>query len=184
MRYSTLYFQFRSFLFTGRCEFKMWKNTWMLFTITLIGYMQSVPGSGPTRYIRYANGVHLSAISKNTALFQWIRCEPLGDNLIYRTCAVLSHIARKMNNVCIVSHDQVTHDIILPDILLNLHLECDMGWYRYTSHSENHSTEFENMFECLQIKNNYPLQREVDYRRQNLTYVDVRLWRLKSIAAL
>ena len=26
---------------------------------------------------------------------------------------------------------------MLPYIVLNLQLECDMGWYRYTSHSEN-----------------------------------------------
>ena len=56
-------------------------------------------------------------------------------------CAVFSHIARKMNNVCIFSHDQVTHDIKLPYIVLNLQLERDMGWYRHTSHSENHSIE-------------------------------------------
>ena len=39
---------------------------------------------------------------------------------------VFSHIARKMNN-CIFSHDQVTHDITLSYIVLNLQLECDMG---------------------------------------------------------
>ena len=33
----------------------------------------------------------------------------------------------------------------LPYIVLNLQIECDMGWYRYTSHSENHSTECENL---------------------------------------
>ena len=31
----------------------------------------------------------------------------------------------------------------LPYIVMNLQLECDMGWYQYTSHSENHSTECE-----------------------------------------
>ena len=30
---------------------------------------------------------------------------------IHWTCAVFSHIAREMNNVCIFSHDQITHDI-------------------------------------------------------------------------
>ena len=37
-----------------------------------------------------------------------IRCEPLGEHLIHWTCALFSHIVRKMNNVCIFSHDQVT----------------------------------------------------------------------------
>ena len=92
----------------------------------------------------YANGVHLSAIWDNTALVQWIRCEPLGEHLIHWICAVFSQIARKMSNVCIFSHDEVTHDIIIPYVVLNLQLECDMGWYRYTSHSENHSKECEN----------------------------------------
>ena len=68
-----------------------------------------------------------------------------GEHFIHWTCAELSHIARKMNNVCIFSHDQVTHDITLPHIVLNLHLECDMGWYQYTSHSENHCAECENV---------------------------------------
>ena len=66
-------------------------------------------------------------------------------HLIHWTCAVLSHIARKMSNVCILSRDQVKHDIILPYIVLNMHPECDMGLYRYTSHSENHSTECEKL---------------------------------------
>ena len=48
-------------------------------------------------------------------------------HLIHWTCAVLSHIARKMSNVCILSRDQVKHDIILPYIVLNMHPECDMG---------------------------------------------------------
>ena len=46
----------------------------------------------------------------------WIRCEPFGKHLIHWTCAVFSHIARKMNNVCIFSHDQVTHDITAIDL--------------------------------------------------------------------
>ena len=33
--------------------------------------------------IRYANGVHLSAIWENTAHVQCIRCEPLGEHLIH-----------------------------------------------------------------------------------------------------
>ena len=35
------------------------------------------------KYTRYANGVHLSAIWENTALVQWIRCEPLGEQFIH-----------------------------------------------------------------------------------------------------
>ena len=58
--------------------------------------------------IRYANGVHLSAIWENTAPVQWIRCGPLGKHFIHWTCAIFSHIARKLNDVCIFSHDQVT----------------------------------------------------------------------------
>ena len=43
-------------------------------------------------------------------------------------CVVFSHIARKMSNVCIFSHDQVTHDITVIDCSANkLQLECDMG---------------------------------------------------------
>ena len=45
-------------------------------------------------------------------------CEPLCKHLIHWTCAVFLHIARKMNNVCIFSHDQVTYDIILPYTVL------------------------------------------------------------------
>ena len=93
--------------------------------------------------------VHLSAIWKNTALVHWIRCEPLGEHLVHRTLnntalikgehliqwtsAVFSHIARKMNTVCIFSHDQVTRGILsCHTSQLNLQLECGMGWYRYT----------------------------------------------------
>ena len=45
--------------------------------------------------------VHVSAILENTALV----------DLIYWTIVLLSNKARKMNNVCIFSHDQVIHDI-------------------------------------------------------------------------
>ena len=37
----------------------------------------------------------------------------------------ISHIERKINNVCIFSHDQVMHHIKLPYIVLNLQLEYD-----------------------------------------------------------
>ena len=83
---------------------------------------------------------------------QWISCDPLGEHLIHWACAVFSHITRKMNNVCIFSHDQVTHDIsAMHTVQFNLQLECGMGWYRYTSHSENHCTECENgsFWKCL-----------------------------------
>ena len=52
---------------------------------------------------------------ENTALVQWIRCEPLGEHLIHWTCAVYSHVARKRNNVYFISHDQVTYDITAVD---------------------------------------------------------------------
>ena len=68
----------------------------------------------------YANGAHLSAILENTALVQWMRCELLGEHFIFWAYAVFSHIARKMNNVCIFSYDQVTYDIKLSYIVLNL----------------------------------------------------------------
>ena len=45
--------------------------------------------------IRHANGVHLSAVLKNTALIQGIRCEPVGEHLIPWTCAVFFNTARK-----------------------------------------------------------------------------------------
>ena len=78
-----------------------------------------------------------------TALI-WVRYgkiqHSLGEHLIHWTCAVFSHIARKMNNVSIFSHDQVTlllHNIKLPYIVLNLQLECDIECeniqYLYTS---------------------------------------------------
>ena len=35
----------------------------------------------------------------------------LSGHIIHWTCAVISHIARKMNNVYILSHDQSTHDV-------------------------------------------------------------------------
>ena len=59
--------------------------------------------------MRCANGVCLSAVWQNTTLVQWIRCEPLGEHIIYWTCAATSHITRKMSTVCISSHDHVTH---------------------------------------------------------------------------
>ena len=58
-----------------------------------------------------ANAVHLSETLENTALVRWIRCEPLGEHLIYQTSVVFSNIALKMNKVCISSHDQVRHEI-------------------------------------------------------------------------
>ena len=45
--------------------------------------------------IRYANGVHLSAVLENTALVQGIRCETLGEHVIPWTCAVFSHTTQK-----------------------------------------------------------------------------------------
>ena len=42
-----------------------------------------------------------------------------GEHFIHWTCAVFSHIARKINNVCIFSQDQVTHDITVIDCSLN-----------------------------------------------------------------
>ena len=52
---------------------------------------------------RYANGVHLSAIWENTALVQWIRCEPLGEHLrlIHCTSAVYEWRKEGMNKWCI-----------------------------------------------------------------------------------
>ena len=73
-------------------------------------------------WIRYTNGVYLSAIWDNTALVPWIRCEPLGEHFIRGTCAAFSHITRKMNNVCIFSHDEVTHDITA------VHFSSNYSW--------------------------------------------------------
>ena len=39
------------------------------------------------------------------------RCEDLGEYSFRRTCAVCSHIAQNWTNVCILSHDKVSHDI-------------------------------------------------------------------------
>ena len=36
----------------------------------------------------------------------------LGERLIHCTCAVFSNIARKMNTVCVGSHDQVSCDLM------------------------------------------------------------------------
>ena len=121
----------------------------------------------------YANGVHLIEIWENTALVQWIRCEPLGEHIIHWTCAVFSHIAREMNNVCIFSHDQVKHYIMLPYIVLNLHLECNMGWYRYKSHSENHSTECDNLFFKSHMGEYKKIPVNVLNRTYNITHINV-----------
>ena len=59
------------------------------------GEVRGVCNPQNRRVIRYANGVHLSAIWGNTALVQWIRCEPLGEHLISWTCAVFFHTALK-----------------------------------------------------------------------------------------
>ena len=40
---------------------------------------------------------------------------PSDEHLIRWMSAVFSHITRKMNNVCIFSHDQVTYDITVID---------------------------------------------------------------------
>ena len=56
---------------------------------------------------------------KNTHLSQWIRYEPLGEHLVNWTSAVFSHITRKINSVCIFSHDQETHDISAIHCTLN-----------------------------------------------------------------
>ena len=48
-----------------------------------------------SKLIWYANGVHMSAVLENTAQVQGIRCEPLGEHLIPRTCAVFFLTARK-----------------------------------------------------------------------------------------
>ena len=66
-------------------------------------------------FLRYTNGVLVSAIWENTALVQGIRCEPLGEHLIPWTCAVFSHIAQKMKDVCIFSHDEVIYSITAID---------------------------------------------------------------------
>ena len=59
----------------------------------------------------------------------------------YWTSAIFPHIARKMNNVCILSRGQVTHDITAVHYAESTARECDMGWYRYTPYGECHSIE-------------------------------------------
>ena len=61
----------------GECT-RYYYNTWFMFQSLWNG-----------------NGVHLSAVLKNTALVQGIRCEPSGEHLVPWTCAVFSHTARK-----------------------------------------------------------------------------------------
>ena len=56
----------------------------------------------------YANGVHLSAIWENTALVQWIRCEPLGEHRIHWTCAVF-HISHEKWTTFVFSHTIKSH---------------------------------------------------------------------------
>ena len=79
----------------------------------------------------------VTIIARNGLRQSWFNVVPasrcsfefdMGKYSTRSTCAVLSHIARKVNHVCIFSHDQVTlsHDIIPPYIVHNLHLECDM----------------------------------------------------------
>ena len=114
------------------CNFPSWQK-WPFYTNMIICSVRI--------WMWYANGVDLSAIWENTTLILWVGYEPLGDHFIHGTCAVFSHITQKMNNVCIFSHDEVIYDITAVHFQFKLQLECDMGWYRYTSHSENHCTE-------------------------------------------
>ena len=77
----------------------------LIWAVTEIRFMVKTTAQ---RAIWYANGVHLSAIWKNSALIPRIRCEPLDKHFIPGTCAVFSHIARKMNNV-FFSHTTKSH---------------------------------------------------------------------------
>ena len=85
----------------------------------------------------YANGVHLSAIWENTAHF---RRTPWSLNM----CCIFTYRTKNEQHLYFLTRSTHTWHI-QPCIVLNLQLECDMGWYRYTSHSENHSTECESM---------------------------------------
>ena len=106
---------------TNVIDLDLMSNWCQLFTSKHTSKMQIKLTSNITREIGLqvktmqiwcANSVHLGAIWENTALVQWIRCEPLGEHPIHWTCAVFYHIALKMNNVCIFPHDQVTDNII------------------------------------------------------------------------
>ena len=59
---------------------------------------------------------------------------------------------------------------IQPYIVLNLQLECDMSWYWYTSHSENHSTECENSMSGA-IN---PLSADSEYTRVFIIYYHIK----------
>ena len=77
-------------------------------------------------------------------VFIWVRYGKIQHSFNHWTCAVFSHIARK-NEHRLYFLTRSTHTWhIQPYIVLNLQLECDMGWYQYTSHSENQCTECEN----------------------------------------
>ena len=90
----------------------------------------------------YASGVHLSAIWENTTLVQWIRCEPLGEPLIHWTCPVFSRTKNEQRLYFLTRSRHTWHNC--HRLLFKLQLECDMGWYRYPSHSENYCAECEN----------------------------------------
>ena len=84
----------------------------------------------------YANGVRLSAIWENTALVQWIRCEPLGEYLIHWTCRTYCTIKSHMTY----------------PTMPRLHYVQSTARVRYglipillTSDNENHSPECEKI---------------------------------------
>ena len=110
----------------------IWKNTALVHWIRCEPLCEHlVHRTFPSNIEQYST--YSMCIFNYTALVQWIRCSPKGEHLIHWTSAVFSHIARKMNTVCIFSHDQVTRGILsCHTSQLNLQLECGMGWYRYT----------------------------------------------------
>ena len=99
-----------------------------------------------SRFLWYAIGVHLSTIWENTALVQWIKCEPLGEHLIHWTCAVfLPYRTKNEHRLYFLTRSSYTwHNC--HRLQLKLQLKCDMGWYQYTSHGDNYCAECENKY--------------------------------------
>ena len=64
-------------------------------------------------------------------------------------CCIFTYRTKNVQRLYFLTRSPHTWHI-LPYIVLNLQLECDMGWYRYTSHSENHSTECEKKYYLLE----------------------------------
>ena len=79
-------------------------------------------------------------------------------------CCIFSYRTKNEQRLYFLTRSShIWHDCDISCIFqLKLQLECDMGWYRYTSHSENHCAECENKeYDFLCVFNGNSLRNRV-----------------------